>query len=347
VKDVHSDVPSQTSEQSAGAPPSGGLHRVLGNAFGLALIVGGVIGLGIFRTPGTIAEHLPHPALIIGVWVLGAGFSWLGSTSVAELAAAIPRSGGFFPYAERAFGPFAGFVAGSSDLLSSAGTVAAGSFVFGEYLGRLVPMHAGLLAVVVLYILLNVALLAVLPVADMRGQALVAGTAAGWVFGRSGDSIIAVVAMIGLLSAVNASQLSTSRIIYSLNRAGLVQGPFGRVNAGGTPSAALLAGSIVALAMVATGSFERVLAITAFYMAANYVIVLAAVFVLRRREPELARPYRARGYPWTTGFGLVGFIAFLAGAVASDTTNSLVALAGFGVTIPAFYLLRSREAKQN
>ena len=154
--------------------------------------------------------------------------------------------------------------------------------------------------------------------------------------------MIALVAAIGLISNANASLLSTSRILFSLTRSGLIRGPFMRVNAGGTPWPALIVGTTVALGLLASGSFARVLAITAFYMAANYVIVLAAVFVLRSREPDLPRPYRARGYPWTTAIGLAAYLAFLAGAVATDTTNSLIALAALVAAIPAFYVLRRR-----
>jgi basic amino acid/polyamine antiporter, APA family len=60
------------------------------------------------------------------------------------------------------------------------------------------------------------------------------------------------------------------------------------------------------------------------------------VFFLRRHEPGRPRPYRAWGYPWTTGFSLLGSIAFLAGAVASDTRNSVYALILLAASYPAF-----------
>jgi len=65
------------------------------------------------------------------------------------------------------------------------------------------------------------------------------------------------------------------------------------------------------------------------------------VFVLRRREPEKPRPYRAWGYPWTTGLALVGSIAFLIGAIASDTSNSLVALVVLAASYPAFRVMKA------
>ena len=74
---------------------------------------------------------------------------------------------------------------------------------------------------------------------------------------------------------------------------------------------------------------------------ANYVLAFAAVFVLRRREPETPRPYRAWGYPWTTGAALLGSLAFLAGAVAGDMRTTLYALAVLAASVPA-YLLAAR-----
>src|SRR5260370_21492326 len=102
------------------------------------------------------------------------------------------------------------------------------------------------------------------------------------------------------------------------------------VNKGGTPSALLL---IVAASVgfILTGSFERVAAIMAFFFVADYALAYAAVFILRWREPETERPYRAWGYPWTTALALIGSLAFLAGAVWSDTRNSLYSLAVLAV----------------
>ncbi|MCA1556921.1 MAG: APC family permease, partial [Acidobacteria bacterium] len=83
-----------------------------------------------------------------------------------------------------------------------------------------------------------------------------------------------------------------------------------------------------------------VIAILAFFFVANYTISFACVFVLRRREPELPRPYRAWGYPWTTMLALLGSVAFLCGAAASDTRNSLYALILLAASYPAYLLLR-------
>jgi APA family basic amino acid/polyamine antiporter len=80
--------------------------------------------------------------------------------------------------------------------------------------------------------------------------------------------------------------------------------------------------------------------VLAFFFVANYTLSFISLFVLRRREPEKRRPYRAWGYPWTTGLALGGSIAFLAGAVAADTRNSLYALLLLGASYPGFRSLK-------
>src|SRR5947207_13485306 len=115
------------------------LLRVLGVGFGLAVTIGGTIGMGILRTPGEVAKQLPTPTLFIGIWIVGGVYALLGAISVAELGAMIPRSGGFYVFAHRALGNYAGFVVGWSDWLSSCATIAVISMVVGEYSAVLVP----------------------------------------------------------------------------------------------------------------------------------------------------------------------------------------------------------------
>jgi APA family basic amino acid/polyamine antiporter len=88
----------------------------------------------------------------------------------------------------------------------------------------------------------------------------------------------------------------------------------------------MVATTIVALVLIATGTFQRLVAIVAFYLAANLVVGCLALVVLRRREPGTARPFRAWGYPWSAALVLVGATAFLAGAIAGDTANAIGAI---------------------
>src|SRR6266852_5109133 len=131
------------AESGHGHHSQGTLLRVLGVGFGLAVTIGGTIGMGILRTPGEVAKQLPTPTLFIGIWILGGVYALLGTISVAELGAMIPRSGGWYVFIHRAMGNYPGFVVGWSDWLSTCGTLAVIAMVVGEYTAVLVPKLAG------------------------------------------------------------------------------------------------------------------------------------------------------------------------------------------------------------
>src|SRR6185437_10961821 len=116
------------SAPRAVARPAGRLLQVLGVAFGLAVIVGNTIVTGILRTPGQVAAQLPSAPAFLAVWLAGGVFALLGATSLAELGAMHPRSGGQYVYVRYGLGDYPGF--------------AAGSIVLGEYLGVLIPVLA-------------------------------------------------------------------------------------------------------------------------------------------------------------------------------------------------------------
>jgi APA family basic amino acid/polyamine antiporter len=128
-----------------------------------------------------------------------------------------------------------------------------------------------------------------------------------------------------------------------MGRDGLVTTKAAIVNEGGTPTMALLGSTVVAVIFVLFGrTFERVITVLAFFFVANYTLSFISVFVVRRREPDKPRPYRAWGYPWTTGIALAGSIAFLTGAIASDTANSAIALVALVASYPVFLVFRRK-----
>ena len=440
---------SESSEVPNSGRPAGHLLRVLGVGFGLAVTIGGTIGMGILRTPGEIAKQLPTPTLFIGIWIVGGVYALLGAISVAELGAMIPRSGGFYVFAHRALGNYAGFVVGWSDWMSTCATIALISMVVGEYSAVLIPslankatavaltvtvffallqwrgvrwgsftqnitslakvlafaafivvaflyrpapavstpppmlhgfalfaatilalqgvlytydgwygicyfggeirnpkrdvttsMFGGVLSVIAIYVLVNLALLHVMPLSEIAGEPLAIGKAAGLIFGRYGDAAIRVLAIVSMLSTINAYTLSAPRTLYAMSCDGLFTQHGTRVNKGGTPTVTLLVSTIVAVLFIVSGTFNQVLAVIAFFFVAYYTMAFLSVFVLRRREPDLPRPYRVKGYPWTTLIVLIGSIAFLVGAIAGDTRNSLWALGLLAVSYPVFLIMK-------
>jgi basic amino acid/polyamine antiporter, APA family len=433
---------------------SGKLLQVLGVWFGIAAAIGNSIGSGIIRTPGEIARLLPNPWLFLGVWVLGGAYALLGASSLAELGAAIPRSGGQYNFAHRAIGEYAGFIVGWSDWLSTCGTAAVVAIVVGEYSSALLAPLAGhekiiavavllffavlqwggvkrgsgaqlltaimktvaflilvlacfllggpshhaavqeaahtstlprgwllavalvlgmqsviftidgwdgviyfgaevkdpgrdvpraifgsVISVMAIYLLLNAAVLYVLPLREISGNIFPLGAAANAIFGRYGDVVIRSIMIISMLSCINANQMFCTRIIYAMSVDRLFFRMASRVNQGGTPVPALLLSTIVGIVFV-LGSFERVIAMLSFFFVANYTLSYASLFLLRKREPAMPRPYRAWGYPWTTGVALVASVIFLVGSIASDRDNAPLALAMLLLSYPIFWIMK-------
>jgi APA family basic amino acid/polyamine antiporter len=195
--------------------------------------------------------------------------------------------------------------------------------------GRNVPrsMIGGVVAVLVVYLLVNVALLRLLPLGDLARSTLPAADAAQVLVGRRGGGVITVLSIVSLPPMLNAILMIGTRILFAMGRDGLLWRQTASVNSRGTPTMAMLATTVVALALVATGTFQRLVAVVAFYLAANYVVCCLALIVLRTREPQLARPYRAWAYPWSAALVLAGGAAFLAGAAVGDPINAAGAAA--------------------
>ena len=429
--------------------PRSQLLRVLGIAFGIAIIIGNTIIVGILRTPGEVAANLPNRGTFLAAWLVGGIYALLGAASLAELGAMIPRSGGQYVLVHRALGPYPGFIVGWSDWISTCGTIAASGLVMGEYLGVLVPavtghavvvgctaaiaiaafqwrgirwgdraqqvlslakalalcvlviaafslssppapsvprpaltgyaafgaamvalqgviytydgwngvlyfgeevvdpgrsvprsMIGGVLLVIVIYLLLNLAFLHVLPYSRVAGEPFVAGAVAAAIFGNSGDLIIRAIMVVSVLGGINACLLMAPRVPLAMARDGLLPKRLAEVNPGGTPTIASLLSTSIAIGFMLSGTFNRVLALLAFFFVANYSLSLVSVFVLRRTEPDTPRPYRAWGHPWTTGLALAGYLAFLIGQVVGDTRNSLWSLGLLALSYPVFRMTR-------
>src|SRR5258708_36203591 len=93
-------------------PRASGLLRILGLVFGLAVVVGGIIGSGIMRAPGLVAESFTSSPLILLAWAAGGAMALLAAMPLVEAGTAVPLAGGPYPIAERAFGRTTGFFTG-------------------------------------------------------------------------------------------------------------------------------------------------------------------------------------------------------------------------------------------
>jgi APA family basic amino acid/polyamine antiporter len=214
--------------------------------------------------------------------------------------------------------------------------------------GRQIPraMFGGVLAIIAIYLLVNIGFVHVLGMRGLAATDFAAGAAAEALFGARGDAIIRSMLIVALFSGINAYLLFCPRILYAMSKDGLLPRWGQTVNEGGTPTVSLALSAAAAIAFLLTGTFNSVIAVAAFFFVLNYVASFAAVFVFRRTMPDAPRPYRAWGYPYTTGFSLLGGTAFLIGAIVSDRRNSLIAIGLLIASYPVYALTirRNKEA---
>jgi APA family basic amino acid/polyamine antiporter len=222
----------------------------------------------------------------------------------------------------------------------------AGVIYFSEEVenpGRDIPrsLFGGVVTIMAIYLLVNVALLYVLPISGIAGKEFAAGEAANVIFGRHGDTVFRCLTIVSMLSGINALHLMATRVVFAMSRDGLFTEKAAVVNKGGTPTVSLFLSAAVAVIFILFGrTFNKVITILAFFFVADYILSFVSLFVLRWREPEKPRPYRAWGYPVTPALALIGSVIFLAGAIYSDRENSLYALALLAASYPVFRLLK-------
>jgi len=435
------------------------LRRILGLGFGLAIVFGGTVGVGILRLPGTLAAALGDSRLIVLFWILGGVYALLGAVSVAELAAMLPEAGGFYVYARRAFGNGPGFVVGWSDWVNNVASLSYGALTAATFMGSLWPAAAanprvvaigviaaftvlhwtglrvgssltriisvsvglmlmvlvvacfvatpvavtsappsataaislpllslGMLAAVVtalravfltydgwyspiylaeestqpaltlpraliggtmvvaaMYVLINVAILRVLPMPVLAASDLPAAEAARVVLPHGGAVLVTVISLLTVLSLVNAIMLMTPRILLAIGRDGFFTEKAALVSEGGTPRVALAVTSGAAAALIMSSNFDQIVAVAAVLFLLNYVSAYTALFVLRRREPSTPRPYRAFGYPYTTAVVLVGCVALWIAAILEDQRSGKFAAVLLILCAPVYAWIARRR----
>src|SRR2546422_2795356 len=407
------------------------LKRSLGFWDGVAMVVGIMVGTGIFRTPGLVAQRLGRPALTFVAWAAGGAIAFLGALIFAELATRHPNAGGKYVYAREAFGKSAGFVVGWIEGLVYAVAAAAIGVVAGEYAGRFVGVGdtrwlaaaivvlftainllgvasgrwvqnlstaakgAALAGVVIvalakgdgsgwhsalptapagvavwgalavafqsviwtyygyldagkiaeevvdpgrtlpkvflggigvaaaLYLLLNAAFYQALPIDRIAASNLVPGDVVAALFGAGAGTLIAGLALLVVLASLNGNVFVTPRVIFGMAREGLGPRVLARVNAGGTPWAAMLLIGVISTALAVTGTFEKLLglAITLILIIDSWTVL--SLLRLRARTPEA--PFRVPLYPLVPALFLLVYAALFVGTAVADWR--LVALA--------------------
>ncbi len=201
----------------------------------------------------------------------------------------------------------------------------------------------GTVALIAIYLLANVAYLAALGPAQAAQSERIAAQATGAIMGPTAGKLIAVAILVSMFSAANAIILTTSRVYFTMARDGVFFRRFAEIHPHyGTPATAIVWSAICALVFAATGTFEELLTYVVFAGWIFYALGAASIFVYRRRHPEMPRPFRVPGYPWTPWLFILAATAIVVNTLISQPSRALV---GIGIVLagtPAFYIWRAR-----
>jgi APA family basic amino acid/polyamine antiporter len=446
--------------------PERALPRQLGLFSAMAVLIGSVIGSGIFRSPAEIADRVPGPLPMLAVWG-GAGLLVLcGTLTLAEIGSALPRTGGIYVYLREGWGDLPAFLFGWSELtLIRAASLGAVATTFAEYLvkvlgfdpglepyatrvhyvaaaailstavfnviglrwGALVQnittlgkyaallfivivalakglpanglshftpatppgsfalapfglalvavlwaydgwadlsfvggevkdprrtlpraLILGLVAVIAIYALANVAYLAVLPVHEMRQSRLVAADVASRLIGPAGVIFVSATVMLSTFGTLNGSLLTSPRIFFAMADDGLF---FRRVAAVHpryhTPYVAILIAAGLGVAFTLARTFEQLADLFVTAIIPFYALGVAAIFTLRRRagyDPS----FRVPGYPVVPVLFILATVFILGNALVDPSSRwpTVATLGGILVGAPVYYATVGRRRRR-
>jgi len=224
------------------------------------------------------------------------------------------------------------------------------SYIGGEIKdpGRNFPLAliAGTILIIAIYLLLNAAFIYLVPVSEMGGQRLIAATAAEriGVLGGAGAGIVSAIVMISCFGTLNGSMLTNPRIFFAMADRGLFFKGVARVSPKfQTPSVAIWLAAFLGCAYVMFNDFQQladrfVLGIWPFY-----ILAILGVFVMRKKNPDLERPYRTIGYPVVPVVFLLAATGMVINAFVTDPFNTGVTFLIIGAGVPLYYLTLGRR----
>ena len=453
------------------------LERRLGVFSATTLIVGSMIGSGIFIAPSIMAGYVATPGVYLGLWLIGGLLTLLGALAYGELCAMMPRAGGQYVFLREAFGPLTGFLYGwTVFLVIQSGFNAAVAIAFSKFLGGL-GLHLGendllfklgfftlsraqVVAVVIIIVLTwvncrgveagalvqnlftvlkvgAIALLVFIGFASGKGsfrhftplagselgptavsmtflaavgvsmskalfaydawntvtfaaeeirepqrnlpRALVLGSVvttlvytgacavflyilplpemarvvenrvaadvAGVLLGGLGVTAVSIAILISTFGCVNGLILGGGRVLFAMARDGLFFPSAGRVHPRHhTPANALIVQGIWSSVLALSGSYSNLLTYVTFASLAFNALTVVGLFVLRRKQPDLPRPYRTWGYPLTPALYLIGAGFFVVYIFIGDKRDALIGIGLVLLGLPAYALFRRRPA---
>jgi APA family basic amino acid/polyamine antiporter len=438
---------------AAPAPPQ--LLRVLGWWEATAIVVGIMIGTGIFIVPAQITRSMGTRDAALSVWAVTGLLSLFGALSFAELAAMMPQAGGQYVYLREAYGPLTGYLCGWSFFIAAqTGGISVLAVGFAEYTNEFISLAPwerkaaaaasivvltainyvgvreggalqsiltgvkvgaiavitllgyvlvkglpaapavlaaptghrwvasfgvamvgafwayegwnactfaagevkrpernlplalilGTVAVILVYLALNLVYYHVLPMDQVARSSRVGADAAVRIFGRTGSYLVSLLIIISTLGSLNGSILAAPRVYYAMARDGLFFRWCARVHPRfHTPHVALLVQGVWAIVLVAAGTYEQLLTYVIFAAFVFYALTAFAVVVLRRTMPDAPRPYRVFGYPYVPIIFVLGSAWFLVNTLMEEPVEAGcgAVMLGLGVLVYGFWKRRT------
>lgn len=454
--------------------PPQSLQRVLGLWTAVSIVIGTVIGSGVFLVPTSMIARLGSVKMLFAVWI-GAGLlSLFGALTYAEIAAALPEAGGEYVYLNAAYGPFWGYLYGWTQFsVAKSGSIATLAAGFYTYLTVFVPVLAqpvivtpwmigpnhtafeihygqlvaiavililaginyigvqvggnlqvvvtgvkvaligaiiavglfsgkgdfshlsqhipsaggvagivaamvsalwaydgwnnvsmvsseikepgrnlpralilGTLAVIVIYLLINLAYFYVLTPAEVAGSQRLAANMMAHLYGKTAAAAVSVAVLISIFAALNGSILSGSRVPYAMARDGL----FFKSAAVVHPKFLTPGNSVVMLCLwssvvVLSGWFDDLYNFVIFGSWILYLMTALSVFVLRRKMPDLVRPYRTLGYPIVPVLFVAVAAFLLVNTLQNRPRESVMGLVLMALGVPFYYYWKHKRSR--
>jgi APA family basic amino acid/polyamine antiporter len=205
-------------------------------------------------------------------------------------------------------------------------------------------LFTGIAIVASLYVLTNLALARVLPLARLQATPLPAAAAMTSVFGAGAGTLVACVAILSALSCLNGGIMMASRVLFGLARDRLFVPPGTRVNAGGTPYVAMLVTALFSALIAGTGTFETIFLMIGVFVVVVNILNTASLFRLRFSDVGSPRQYRARGYPVLPLVSLTLDSSLLVAFVITNPKGALFGGALMLIALPVWLVLRRRHS---
>ena len=196
----------------------------------------------------------------------------------------------------------------------------------------------GTALVLALYVGLNWAFLATTPIADLAGKIEIGHVAGTTIFGPGGGRLMSAMLSIALVSAISAMTWAGPRVTQVMGQDFAFFGALAKTHPGGSPRRAILLQTAIVFAMLLTSTFEVILVYIQFTLVLSSFLTVLGVFHLRRKAPELPRPYKTWGYPVTPLLFLAISLVTMGHTLLTRPWESLAGLATVAAGLPIYWL---------